>query len=408
MPGAYLEVVSAAWAERSPPERVLVYGSGVPALEAVLVLADHADDLYEVELISPSRDFAVRAPAPDPFGSRHGLRLDLGQLAAELGIGFRSDAVTSVDPGGHEARTRLGERLPYRALIIASGTRLREAVPGAITAWGAADRTVFSRLVPELLSGEVRSVAFCAHAADPWTLPLYELALLTATRLHAAEIEDVELSVVTWESSPVQVLGHAAGEAVAAVLEEAGIEMIADREPIGFEPGLLRTAGDPIAVERAVALPRHDGSYIANVPLDAAGFIPTDGYGRVEDTEGLYAAGEVTATAIRHAAIAAEQARASAEAVAADAGAPIEPRAAGSVLSGTLLACPLTRESGARRGLWWPPEALSGPRLRDHLRDSVGFELPELDGGIAVELDLESLTEAQDRLVSGTRPERLH
>jgi sulfide:quinone oxidoreductase len=391
--GAYGWAVSAAWADRRS-SRLLVYGSGVAALEALLVLVDHSDELCEIELVSPSRDFAVRAPAPEPFGARQGLRLDLGKLASELGIGFRADAITSIDGERGEARTRLGERLAYDALIIASGARLREAVPGAITAWGVADRTVFSRLVSELLSGEVSSVAFCAHSGEPWTLPLYELALLTAARLTAAGVEK-ELFLVTWESTPAQLLGQTAGEALAAVLEEAGIELIAGREPVRFEPGLLRTLGEPVAAERAVALPRHDGCYLANVPLDEEGFIPTDEFGRVDGAEGLYAVGEVTSSPLRHPSIAAEQARAAAEAVAARTGASIDPRPARRVLSGRLLACPLTRRSGTSRGLWWPPEALSAPRLRDHLSRSVGFELPSIEGGIEVELALDDLVAAE-------------
>jgi NADH dehydrogenase FAD-containing subunit len=389
----YGGIVSATWTE-NPRHRVLIYGSGVAALEALLVLAEHARERCQVELVSPSRDFAVRAQAPELFGSRQGLRLDLGSLAAELGAGFRADAVTAIDAGRGEARTRLGQRLPYDSLIIACGTRLRETVPGAITAWGAADRTVFSRIVPELLSGDARSVAFCAHSGEPWTLRLYELALQTAARLTAAEVDQVELYVVTWEAAPGQVLGQNASDALAAVLEEEGIGVILGQEPARFEPGRLHTLDEAITADRAVALPRHDGCYIANVPLDEHGFIPVDELGRVEGVEGAHAAGDVTSLPIRHGSIAVEQGRAAAEAVAARAGAPIEPRPARPRLSGRLLASGVARRPGGSSGLWWPPEALSGPRLRRHLSESVGFDLPPVDGGIAVELTLEDLAAA--------------
>jgi NADH dehydrogenase len=398
--------VSPAWAETSL-QRVLVYGSGAAALEALLVLVDHAGPLSEIELVSPSRDYAIRVPAGGTLDTRPGLRLDLGSLASELGAGFRGDAVTSIDAGHREARTRLGQRLSYDAMIVASGTRLREAIPGAITAWGTRDRTVFSRVIPELLAGDVHTVAFCAHPGDLWTLPLYELALLTAGRLADASIEGAELIVVTWEAAPGQILGPQAGEALSAVLEETGIEVVTEREPIRFEPGLLQTVGDSVNAERAVALPRHDGSYIANIPLDEEGFVPVDDFGRVDGVDGIYAVGAVTSGAIRHASVGAEQARAAAESVAAALGAPIKPRPARRVLSGRLLACPARRAHGGSRGLWWPPEALSGARLRDYLSESVGFELPDVEGGIEIELDLEEIASVGGGMGPRARPRSL-
>jgi sulfide:quinone oxidoreductase len=287
------------------------------------------------------------------------------------------------------AQTRLGERLPYDSLIIASGTRLRVAVPGAITAWGHTERGTPGTLIPELLLGDIASLAFCVPGGDPWPLPVYELAILTARRLSAAARGDAELVVVTPESVPGEGLGPEASEALLAVLEEAGIGLVPGRVPLRFESGTLLTTSEAVSADRAVAPPRHDGCYLAELPLDDEGFIPADELGRVAGADGVHAAGEVTSFPLRHAAIAAEQARAAAEAVALRAGAVLSPTPWRATISGRLLACPLTRRLSGTSGLWWPPDVLAAPELRAYLAERVGFRPTLPEGGVPVELALE-------------------
>jgi sulfide:quinone oxidoreductase len=373
--------------------RVLIAGSGVAALEATTVLGRHATDLCEIELISPLRDFTVRSAGSDPFGTRGALRLDLESLAARLGVGFRADALRAVDPERREALTRRGERLGYDALVVASGTRWREAVTGATTVWASPDRVLLDALV----SGRPRSIVLCAHSGEPWTLPLYELALAVAERLGDASPSEVKIVVVTPESRPGGILTPVASEALGAALDDAGIRVEHRSEPLRFESGRLISSRGTIPADRAVALPRRDGCWIANLPLDDEGFISCDGFGRVSGAEGVHAVGEVTSFPVRHSAVAAEQARAAAEAIAADAGAPVTPRPARAVISGRLLAEPAAPHrngsgTGSRNGggaLWWPPEALAGPGLRAHLTERLGLELPLPAGGMPVELDLD-------------------
>ena len=57
----------------------------------------------------------------------------------------------------------------------------------------------------------MRSVAFAIPRGAVWTLPVYELALLTAAHgSHAREIRGVELALVTPEDEPLQLFGPAA------------------------------------------------------------------------------------------------------------------------------------------------------------------------------------------------------
>ena len=58
--------------------------------------------------------------------------------------------------------------------------------------------------------------------------------------------------------------------------------------------------------------------------MDRSGFLPTDEHGRVGGTVGVYAAGDATSFPIKQGGIAAQQADAVAECIAAGAGAPLE------------------------------------------------------------------------------------
>ena len=59
-------------------------------------------------------------------------RFPLRDIAADQGATFRAGALTSVDPEGRRARERSGEWLEYDALLVATGARAQNAVPGSL------------------------------------------------------------------------------------------------------------------------------------------------------------------------------------------------------------------------------------------------------------------------------------
>ena len=107
-------------------------------------------------------------------------------------------------------------------MVLAIGAQPVEAVPGAVTFRGAADTDRVRRLLLEALEAPAPRVAFVAAAATAWTLPIYELALLSKT--WAAE-RDLRLEpwVVTYEPRPLDVLGDQASTEVADLLERRGV-----------------------------------------------------------------------------------------------------------------------------------------------------------------------------------------
>ena len=115
---------------------------------------------------------------------------------------------------------------------------------------------------------------------------------------------------------------------------------------------------------------------MSGLPSDAEGFLVTDDHARVQGVPDVYAAGDVTAFAIKQGGIACQQADAAAADIAARAGAPVEPVPFSPVLRGMLLterwARFMRREAGddtsvAGRALWWPPTKIAGRELAGYL-----------------------------------------
>jgi sulfide:quinone oxidoreductase len=132
-----------------------------------------------------------------------------------------------------------------------------------------------------------------------------------------------------------------------------------------------------VDVERVVALPLLRGHVIDGVPAEPDfGFIPVDRHGRVEGLDGVYAAGDATNYPVKQGGLAAQQADAVAEHVAARHGAPVEPSPFRPVLRGMLFTggpAEYLRTDGegegaaATQALWWPPTKIAGRRLAPYL-----------------------------------------
>lgn len=393
---------------RRPAKRVLIAGGGVAALEAMLALRSLAENRLEVELLAPQRDFVYRPLAvAEPFGLGSVRRFDLAALADGVGAAYRADALEAVEPAQRVIRTRAGRGLTYEALLIACGARMREAIPGAITFWGTGDTTQFQSLLEELETGAVREVVFCMPGRAGWPLPLYELALMTAAHLAERGRGDSRLTIATSEESPLELFGAQASAAVRNLLQSRGIGLCCSCYPVEVDTdGLRIVPGGHLSADRVIATPRLEGSRLEGVPQDADGFIPTDSFGRVESLEnaGVFAAGDATSFPVKQGGLAAQQADAAAELIAADAGAPVDPTPFHPVLRGLLLTGEepsyLRAEITGGHGetsvadpepLWWPPSKIAGRYLAPHLASLGRLELeppPTGAGQVPVEVDL--------------------
>jgi sulfide:quinone oxidoreductase len=255
-----------------------------------------------------------------------------------------------------------------------------------------ADSEELARLLERMTTRDLRRLVFTVPAGSAWPLPLYELALLTGEYL-SEHLTHAELTVVTPEEQPLGLFGEKASEAMALLLEMRGIGLRTEATPAGFGDGVLTLVdGGTIEADAVVALPKLEGPGLEGIPQDEHGFVPTDEYGRVADLTDVYAAGDLMQSPIKQGGIAAQEADAVAEAIAADAGAPVQPSPCRPVLRGLLLTGFVPRflrhEEGGpsfvdTQPLWWPPGKIVGrylsPFLAEHLGLATGSQAPPAD-----------------------------
>jgi sulfide:quinone oxidoreductase len=386
--------------------QVLIAGGGVAALEAALALRVLAEERVSVELLGPEPHFWYRPlSVAEPFALGESRHLELAELATAAGATFSLGELTGVDSERHEARTSVGD-LPYDVLLVACGAVPTVAVPGALTFRGPADTDKMRGLLEELDAGTVRRVAFVVSGGSVWSMPIYELALMTAAYAREHKL-DVELALVTPEEEPLQLFGHAGSRAVRGLLDESGIAVHTATYPSQVvDSGLPFIPEGRVAADRVVALPVLRGPRLDGLPQTREGFIPVDEYGRVRGLEDVFAAGDITSFPIKQGGIAAQQADTVAAVIAAGAGADLAPEPFRPVLRGLLLTGgqprylrhDITRGVGepatvSPEPLWWPPAKIVGRYLAPFLGSIAGVEdVPEpaeSPGAVQVEVELE-------------------
>ena len=315
--------------------RVVIAGAGPAGVEAALALQRIAGGRVITTFVAPERfvHFPPSARSPFAIGDRYRVPLD-GLAGADLVQG----RLISVDPTAREASVSGDETLTYDALLVAVGANQRAPYPRALV-FGAPDSDErMHGLIQDLEDGYIKRVAFVIPSGASWSLPIYELALMTAARAFDMCVE-VELTLVTPEPSPLAIFGEGISQDVAHMLADAGIAVRCrvDAEPPRRSVLELHPTRERLDVDRVVTLPILSGPAIGGLPHDASGFLPVDDYGRVAGLAGVYAAGDATDFEIKQGGIACRQADAAAEAIAADAGVAIEPTPFRAVLRGLLL-----------------------------------------------------------------------
>ncbi|MBS1888757.1 MAG: FAD-dependent oxidoreductase [Actinobacteria bacterium] len=318
--------------------KVVIVGGGVAALEAALVLRDLAGDRAALEIYSARNDFVYRPYAVGrPFGSAALKTYDLGALARRCGAELHTDNIVSVDESARLATTYAGVSVPYDYLVYAAGAGRNSQVPGATTFWGIAEVADVEVVIGRLKDRRIRRAAFTMPSVAEWSLPMYELALLTEAELSRAGVADCELTIVTPEDAPLRLFGRGASDGVARLLEERGIEVILGTHPVRFHEGRLQVVPDAsLDFDEVISLPRLEPRTVAGLTPDSDGFVRVDDHCRVFNRERIYAAGDTTSFPVKQGGIAAQQADVAAEAIAADLGVPINPSAFDPILRGVL------------------------------------------------------------------------
>ena len=356
--------------------RVVIVGGGVAGLEALLALHDLAGGRTSVTLVAPQPDFLYKPLlVEEPFDLGPAERHELQPLAAEKGADFRLSAVRSVRPAEHAVELDDGSTLEYDYLVVCAGGRFKPAIAGATT-FPAGDETFSADRVLDRAEAKDHRVAFIVPPGVTWSLPLYEIALMTQRRAAERGV-DVKIAVITPESAPLAIFGPAASAAVGDLLEGRNIQVFTGstvRELGGA--GITLTPGERrLGPAEAVALPVMEGPRIEGLPSDEGGFIPVDEHGRVKGVDDVYAAGDGTNFPIKQGGLGTQQADAVAEHIAHRLGAAEAPQPFRPVLRGKLLtggesvSMRTDVAGGGGEGvasvdhLWWPPHKISSRYL---------------------------------------------
>ncbi len=355
---------------------IVIAGGGVAGLEALLALSDLAGDRAALTLVAPEPDFLYKPLlVEEPFDLGPAARYELEPLAEERGASFVQRAVKSVRPQDHAVELDDGSALDYDYLVVCAGGRFAAAVDGAITFPSGREPFDPDAVLDRAESKDHRLV-FIVPPGVTWSLPLYEIALMTQRRA-VDRGGDVKIAIVTPESAPLAIFGPTASAAIGELLRGRGIEVIASSSvrKLG-EDGIRLTPGDrALGPAEAVALPVMEGPAIAGLPADEHGFIPVDDYSRVKGADDVYAAGDGTNFPIKQGGLATQQADVAAEDIAHRIGAvpppePFRPVLRGKVLTGDeSINLQAEVAGGGGEGeasldaLWWPPQKISARYL---------------------------------------------
>ena len=307
--------------------RVVIAGGGVAALEATLALRDLAGEQVSLELVAPDPTFSYRPlSVAEPFGYAAADQYLLAEIAGDAAADLLADELVRIEPAKQIAYTRGGAALEYDALVLAVGARMSAPFPHALTIDDRRiDKLVYG-LLEDIEDDFVRSIAFVSPGRMAWPLPLYELALMTARRAHEEGIS-LEITIATPEYEPLAVFGAEVSHAVAGLLRESGIGIFTSAwvQVPEFGRLVIQPGERWLDVDRIVALPKLFGPAVRGLQTDANGFIPVDLHGHVRDMPGVYAAGDATDFAVKFGGVAAQQADAVAQSIAALAGAAVTP-----------------------------------------------------------------------------------
>ena len=273
--------------------------------------------------------------------------------------------------------------------MVCAGGRYRPALENATTFPSGGEAFRVDELLDKAAEGTGR-IAFVVPPGVTWSLPLYEIALMTSRRVAERGLQ-VSLALVTPEDSPLGVFGPAPSKAVEELLRGRHIEVLTGAHAKESSDGTITMAPGDRALNpsEVVALPTMEGPRLAGLPADEHGFIPIDQHAQVRGVEDVYAAGDGVDFPIKQGGIATQQADAAAARIAHRLGAAVDPAPFRPVLRGKLLtgdesvSLRADVSGGAGEGeaspdvLWWPPHKISGRYLAPLLYHGEVHEEPE-------------------------------
>lgn len=317
---------------------VVIAGAGIAGVETLLALRALGNEELRVTLIAPEPTLFYRpAATAEAFEDGAPRTYDVKAITSDLGAEYNQARLVFVGSRQRYIRLSSGGRVTYDELVLATGTRPAAGIAGALMFRDQRDVPALRRMLREIDRQAVRRVVLAVPTGPSWPLPVYELALLLATRAGERH-QDMEVTLVTPEQTPLAAFGPEPSRLVEGVLAERGVSFVGDSVSDHVDDGsLVLHSGKTIHADRVVAAPRLHGRSVRRLPSDRAGFVPTDALGRVHGLEHVYAAGDVTTFPHKHGGIATQQADGIAQSILISSGVPMTERRIPRVLQARLI-----------------------------------------------------------------------
>lgn len=356
----------------------MIAGGGVAALEALVALRGLAPSRIAPTVITDAGSFFYRPLLiGEPFGLGHPRRYALDAICADLDAELVCDRVVEVLPDQHLVRTGAG-LVAYDLLLIVTGAQTYPAFQDGVTFEREVSPEDFDEALIDFSGGFAPHIAIVVPDGVAWTMPAYELALLTAAWGEHHHPDSSCVTLLTPERAPLEAFGGVVSDGVRDVLDEARVVLRCGVHPDVVTATSLRDGGVWMGADRIVSLPLLAGPRLAGLPADAHGFVPVDEQGRVVDVPDVYVAGDASTFPIKQGGLAAQQAdRVVADVVRRVGGTAPEPE--GLVLRGLMrtaagpryLRAELADVDGSStfstEPLWWPPSKVAAHWLAPYL-----------------------------------------
>jgi sulfide:quinone oxidoreductase len=348
--------------------RVVVAGGGIAGLETMVALRGLVGRGVALTLVEPEDELTIRAlEIFEPFGVGHPRRYPLAELADDLDAELVRDAVSRVDRDERRIRLRSGRELRYDALVLAVGAFAYPAYEHGVCFERAHDQEAFAGVLADLRQGLANRVAIVVAPRTAWTLPAYELALMTAAYLRPEQV-----TLVTCEDEPLAAFGPPAAQLARTELERAGVRLLTGVDADVRQHTIVDLGpGARLPCDRVVHLPLLAGPNLPGVLCDEEGFILVDEAFRARDADSVFAVGDGAAGPYKQGGLAAQQADVVADLIARRAGADRAPRPYRPVMRTLLRTANGPRYLRAEppggaisaevsdQCLWWPPSKVA-------------------------------------------------
>ena len=158
----------------------------------------------------------------EPFYLGHAREYPLADIAASSGAALRPrQRRRGASRTRRSSTARAAATSPTTIWSSPSAPRRVPALPRTRSTFGddPAERQLHGMLA-DLEQGYLQRVAFVVPGEAAWTLPLYELALMTARQAWSMGMDRVRFTLVTPEERPLAMFGTPASDAVGELLDD--------------------------------------------------------------------------------------------------------------------------------------------------------------------------------------------